>query len=124
MCAKSERSFLCRAKTGCVSGKAGRLALFMSASRGCVLGNQQEAAGARGVSALSHARVLHVVALGSACSTHIPDERRGGTGELLFSMQMVLFVCAVPGKSFPLLGGLQGRSMLSEGGQGDSGAVL
>lgn len=98
--------------------------VFMSASRGCVLGNQQEAAGARGVSALSHARVLHVVALGSACSTHIPDERRGGMGELLFSMQMVLFVCAVPGKSFPLLGGLQGRSMLSEGGQGDSGAVL
>lgn len=26
MCAKSECSFLCRAKTGCVSGKAGRLA--------------------------------------------------------------------------------------------------
>lgn len=58
-----------------------------------------------------------MVALGSACSTHIPDERRGGTGELLFSMKMVLFVCAVPGKSFPLLGGLQGRSVLSEGGQ-------
>lgn len=48
VCARSARSFLRRAKTGCASGRAGRLAFLMSASQGCVLGNPQEACGGSG----------------------------------------------------------------------------